>query len=1725
MKRIADMSLRRTMLRNSIAMAAALTLGAAAVPATAAVAFADEQAGAASTWQEAVQKGSELSPVATDDSKWAIAVDGERTYAGGSVGADASVTVNGSGWIIFDWKMDKGTNGDWNDKANVKLDGTQKYSIGANSSSDVAWKTVVIPVTGDGDHTVTWAYPDNSKGHDSLLCLDNVRFATEQTAVTATAGQNCSATATSGSDMVTQVDPGTKVTFTSAPADGYVTTGWFADAELTDQLSTAATYVVTVYDEPVTLYTASMKYFNGLGTEAEPYQIGTVADLNTLSDLVQKGNDFQGTYFALTANVRSNNALTAPIGTKATPFNGVFDGASKKFSYENKALFGYLGSNAVVKNLSLSDITIESEETYTGSLANVSNGTIQNVTADFIKVSSTKDRVGGLVGSMGAGAVIEDCDLRMYYVKSSYVSNTSGSVGGLVGEAAGGNGIIRGCLVRSFTTDNAVGVYTGSDCSNAGGIVGKAVSYSITISDCQALVNVEGKNYAGGIVGALSSSVTVKNCLYSGNVVANEKDAGGIVGNVSSTATLQNNVSLGTVTALGSGSFAGGIMGTSEGSTPTVSGNVSLVGEVNAGTAGRVLGQNKTNWSGNGATLSGNYGYAGTRLSGAVSSDSDAAGLNGAAVTADELTGSEVPAAFSSLPADSWEVAAGTLPKLKAAKPAAYAPAALPAYVGVSCAGLEASFKDASSVSPTTNNAANWTVSEDGTYGKATAGTKASIIVQGGGWLIFDWRMDAYDTTSSWNDKLQAKLTFDDSTSTKASLGANSSSCTTWTTQTVAVPAGKHVVTWATRDVSGIPNALCLRNVRYVTQKTAVNVAHDENVESVTVKVGSTEVTDGMVAPGDKVTVTVTTKNGYYLKGWKASAESQDFLSTASSYTFTATDEPVSLYAASYAPLKGQGTQESPYLIEGADDFNAFAQLVANGVTFQGEHLKLTASLDCSAAAINAVGGTFKGTFDGNGKTVSNYNGTDALFNTLGNDGVVQNLTMANAEVTSASGKAALLVASASGSSEQPAKILNCTVGGTLTATSTSTSGNAGALVASAVCAQIEDCSVDARVTRSNGKDTLSQVTGGVAGSISSTTVTRTSFVGTVQGDNASCMGGVAGTVNNSTMSQCFVQASLAGGRWVGGVMGYSSSKATIEDCLVQGFVFATQYAGGVAGNLTGGNSSSTLALAKNCIVLAEVTSNGTYAGGIVGQVDKGTVEGCYALQPSVSGTSQVARVGTALSAGSVEGCFGYRDMTVEGTASTGENADGTDFSGADLLSKDVFSGLSADAWTVASGALPVLKAVDASIQGGLPDYLVAQMNQAAADKVADQIGKLGEITLESAAKIESARAAYDALTDAQKALVSNYSTLTEAEEAYAKLVADHNAVEAVEARINALGTITLESAAQVQAARAAYDALDTDLKAQVSNYDVLQAAEERLKVLADDKAAAETVTKMIQEIGTVSLKSKDAIDAARAAYDALSDEQKALVGNVEVLTKAESTYQKLVTESKAKSVTLKGVTYVVSGANAKVSKVASNVTSVSVPATVKIGTTTRKVTSVGTKAFYGKTKLTKVTLGKYVTSIGRYAFQGCKSLKAAVLPSSIKTIGKQAFAKTGLTKLVLPKATLGEGVYRGCTKLAKVTVPKGVKSLPAKTFLGCKSIKSLTLPSTTYKIGSHALYGTSVKTLKVGSKKLTSARVKYALKGSKVTVVKVPASKVKAYKKVFAKKNSGKAVKVTRLS
>lgn len=180
-----------------------------------------------------------------------------------------------------------------------------------------------------------------------------------------------------------------------------------------------------------------------------------------------------------------------------------------------------------------------------------------------------------------------------------------------------------------------------------------------------------------------------------------------------------------------------------------------------------------------------------------------------------------------------------------------------------------------------------------------------------------------------------------------------------------------------------------------------------------------------------------------------------------------------------------------------------------------------------------------------------------------------------------------------------------------------------------------------------------------------------------------------------------------------------------------------------------------------------------------------------------------------------------------------------------------------------------------------------------------DALPEAGKVTLAERDAVKAAQDAYDALSAEQK----EYLTFAQAAKvtALAKRIAELEAapIKSVEALIDAIGTVTLDSKSAIDEARAAYDKLTAEQQAKVSNYAALTAAETTYAKLVQDKNdqdAADAVIAKIDAIGTVTLKSKKAIDAARKAYDGLTDAQKALVpaSVVKTLTDAETAYSNL---------------------------------------------------------------------------------------------------------------------------------------------------------------------------------------------------------------------------------------
>lgn len=123
----------------------------------------------------------------------------------------------------------------------------------------------------------------------------------------------------------------------------------------------------------------------------------------------------------------------------------------------------------------------------------------------------------------------------------------------------------------------------------------------------------------------------------------------------------------------------------------------------------------------------------------------------------------------------------------------------------------------------------------------------------------------------------------------------------------------------------------------------------------------------------------------------------------------------------------------------------------------------------------------------------------------------------------------------------------------------------------------------------------------------------------------------------------------------------------------------------------------------------------------------------------------------------------------------------------------------------------------------------------------------------------------------------------------------DLDAIQPIIVSIDAIGTVELSEHCKyyIEGSRAAYNALTDEQKAQVTNYSTLTNAETQWAALAAAaQPYADAVIALINAIPNPVVYTqdcKDKIDAAQAAYDALTDGQKILVSNYETLKNAPS--------------------------------------------------------------------------------------------------------------------------------------------------------------------------------------------------------------------------------------------
>ena len=277
----------------------------------------------------------------------------------------------------------------------------------------------------------------------------------------------------------------------------------------------------------------------GNGSADNPYKISTAAELAWFRDQVNSGNnrisatltediDLAEFCHAKDGTKYTDELSWAPIGNSTYQYLGTFDGKGK-----------------TIRNL-----YINATSDKTGFFGYADRGSIKNITFNKAKVKNDKADTGILAGNAGS-CIIEN-------IKTLANCSVEGKnyVGGIAGDA---NGNISNCENRATvkgirSLGGIVAAYSGNSitsCANYGtvtcanGIVGGMVGTfaSGTIQNSANYGDVTGASYAGNLIG-LAQECNLSNVLGTGNVTATSdtERAGLLVGHINNSSSTASGI-------------------------------------------------------------------------------------------------------------------------------------------------------------------------------------------------------------------------------------------------------------------------------------------------------------------------------------------------------------------------------------------------------------------------------------------------------------------------------------------------------------------------------------------------------------------------------------------------------------------------------------------------------------------------------------------------------------------------------------------------------------------------------------------------------------------------------------------------------------------------------------------------------------------------------------------------------------------------------------------------------------------------------------------------------------------------------------------------------------------------------------------------------------------------------------------------------------------------------
>lgn len=263
----------------------------------------------------------------------------------------------------------------------------------------------------------------------------------------------------------------------------------------------------------------------GDGTQDDPFQIETAAQLAHFAKTVNEGEAYLYKYIVLTADIDLANKEWTPIGNHSNSFRGNFDGRNHTVTgmqisgeLDRVGLFGECTKhnvNSAIKNITVKDSVICGINFVGAIVGYAEEINIENCRSIGNTINGKTD-VGGICGKIGGYSV----------GKVSQCYNSSKVTGrGRVGGIAGMGGIAENCL-----NTGEIMIINKAYQSACGGIFGifDDTTTSATITACVNLGKVSGGESFGGIVGSTDSESTghISNCYYNMDAITGGFDAG-----------------------------------------------------------------------------------------------------------------------------------------------------------------------------------------------------------------------------------------------------------------------------------------------------------------------------------------------------------------------------------------------------------------------------------------------------------------------------------------------------------------------------------------------------------------------------------------------------------------------------------------------------------------------------------------------------------------------------------------------------------------------------------------------------------------------------------------------------------------------------------------------------------------------------------------------------------------------------------------------------------------------------------------------------------------------------------------------------------------------------------------------------------------------------------------------------------------------------------------------